>query len=168
MPAHLAETLLTSPAAANPGGITALGTADLVMKTQRPTEPSQLMVTGVRIGKHPNFERVVFDFIGSGHPGWFIDYTAHPAQQGSGNPIDFDGTTALNVNIDGTVLPFEIGAQEPNIGTVPGQGGFITEVISAGTFEGRSQFIIGLTGQRPYSVQILNNPTRLVIDIAQN
>lgn len=146
-------------------GVAPLGDANTAMKTLRPEAPAELMVTGMRVGQHDNFERVVFDLEGTGSPGWFIDYTSKPAQQGSGNPVQVEGSTALNVNIDGTVMPFELGKEDPNLGTLPGSGGLVTEIISLGTFEGRSQFIIGLNGNHPYSVQVLEEPTRLVIDI---
>ncbi len=149
-------------------GITPLGDADKKMKTLRPEAPAQLMVKDVRIGQHDTFERVVFELEGSGDPGWHIDYTPKPAQQGSGNPIKYDGKTALEVNIDGTAYPFEMGKEDPNIGTVEGAGGAITEVISSGTFEGRSQFVIGLKRELPYSVEVLRGPTRMVIDIRNN
>ena len=143
------------------------GAAMVSVATAVSEPPAHLLVVGVRTGKHQGFERVVFDLEGEGSPGWFIDYTNSPAQQGSGHPIKFQGATALNVNIDGTVLPFEMNRPDPNIGTVAGQGGFVTEVVSAGTFEGRSQFVIGLAEEHAYSVQVLPNPTRLVIDILE-
>ena len=79
----------------------------------------------------------------------------------------FSGTSALNVNIDGTIYPHEAGREVPNLSTSEGAGN-ITEVISAGTFEGRSQFIVGLHSAVPYSVQVLDNPKRLVIDLVQS
>ncbi len=166
-PAVETEATPTTGNASAGGGIAPLGDANTAMKTQRVEAPSQLLVTQVRTGKHQGFERVVFEFIGQGEPGWFIDYTDHPTQQGSGSPITYRGDTALNVNIDGTVLPFELGREDPKLGRVDGQDGFVTEVISAGTFEGRSQFVIGMRGQHPYSVQVLHGPTRLVVDILQ-
>ncbi|GAB2500880.1 hypothetical protein CATRI_02475 [Corynebacterium atrinae] len=159
-----AATMGTGSAPSADAGITPLGNADTTMKTLRPEAPSQLMVSGVRVGSHEGFDRVVFDLVGDGEPGWFIDYTTAPAQQGSGKPITFEGPIALNVNIDGTTYPFELGKEDPNIGTVAGSGN-VTQVISEGTFEGRSQFIIGLNKKQPYSVQVLQDPHRLVIDI---
>lgn len=146
-------------------GLTPLGNADSAMKTERPSAPAQLLVTNVRTGTHEGFERIVFDLEGQGSPGWFIDYTDKPAQQGSGNPVAYEGKVALNVNIDGTALPFEMNRPDPQIGTRPGTGGIVKQIVSAGTFEGRSQFIVGLDAHHPYSVQVLNNPTRLVIDV---
>lgn len=147
-------------------GVAALGDADTSMKTLRPEAPSTLVVTDVRVGSHEGFDRVVLDLTGEGDPGWFVDYTNNPTQQGSGNSIDFNGATALNVNIDGTAYPFDLGIDDPQLGTVEGNGS-VTQVISSGTFEGRSQFVIGLREQLPYSVQVLEDPQRVVIDILQ-
>ncbi|MGP6173873.1 AMIN-like domain-containing (lipo)protein [Corynebacterium sp. A21] len=147
-------------------GITPLGDSDTAMKTLRPEAPATLVVTDVRVGSHEGFDRVVFDLTGEGTPGWFIDYTDRPSQQGSGRPVDFRGATALNVNLDGMAYPFDLGIDDPQIGTVEGVGN-ITEVQSIGTFEGRSQFIIGMNQQLPYSVQVLDDPPRVVVDIVQ-
>lgn len=156
----------TTPSAPN-AGMRTLGSANTNLKTQRPGEPSQLVVTAIRVGTHEGIERVVFEFTGSGEPGWFIDYTDNPVQQGSGNPVTFVGDTALNINIDGTTYPFEVGIEDPQLETVPGTGSIVTEVQSIGTFEGRSQFVVGINGSaRPYSVQALNDPPRLVLDIS--
>lgn len=164
--AALAGSTETTPAAPN-AGMRALGNANTNLKTQRPGTPAQLVVTSVRVGSHEGFERVVFEFKGSGEPGWFIDYSDSPTQQGSGNPVEFAGDTALNINIDGTTYPFELGIEDPQLETIPGSGSAITEVRSIGTFEGRSQFVVGINGPaKPYSAQALSNPTRLVVDIS--
>lgn len=152
-------------AASTKAGITPLGEASPAMKTLRPTKSSQLLVTNVRLGIHDSFERVVFDLEGEGDPGWFVDYTDKPMQQGSGNLVQHSGRIALNVNIDGTVYPHELNHEDPEIQTVQGQGGFVSEVVNAGTYEGRSQFFIGIDEARPYSVQVLEDPKRVVIDI---
>ncbi|WP_156226973.1 AMIN-like domain-containing (lipo)protein [Corynebacterium comes] len=145
-------------------GVVAVGKTDVARKTARPDTPAQLMVESVEVASHEGFDRVVFHLFGSGEPGWFIDYTSDPAQQGSGNPIAFEGAVALNVNIDGTTYPFELNREDPHIGTVAGAGR-VTQVISAGTFEGHSQFVIGVKEKLPYSVEVLQEPHRLVIDV---
>lgn len=161
--ASLAGTQSTTT---NKAGVTPLGDASLENKTERPSTDAQLLVTGVRVGQHDGFNRVVFDLEGTGTPGWFVDYTATPSQQGSGNPIPYMGDIALNVNIDGVTYPFEVGKEDPNLGTVPGAGGIVTEVKSVGTFEGRAQFVVGISGAKaPFSVSVLKEPTRLVVDI---
>lgn len=147
-------------------GVTPSGDADTTMKTLRPEAPATLIVNDVRVGTHEGYDRVTFELDGEGEPGWFIDYTERPSQQGSGHPIEYRGATALNVNLDGMVYPFDLGVADPQIGTVEGAGA-ITEVISAGTFEGRSQFLIGMQDQLPYTVQVFEEPQRVVIDFQQ-
>ncbi|WPF66566.1 MULTISPECIES: hypothetical protein [unclassified Corynebacterium] len=166
VPASHSASDSAATSAKNGAGLTPLGSADITMKTMRPSEPSELVVTEMRTGSHEGFDRVVFEMKGQGDPGWYADYTDHPSQQGSGNPIEYHGATALTMNIDGTVYPFELGLEEPHLNRLtPSDGGNITDVISVGTFEGRSQFIIGLNKKVPYSVQVLHDPTRLVIDL---
>lgn len=159
----LIETI-TAATLGGTGKAAPLGEGDVALKTARPAAPSMLLVESVRVAGHEGFDRVVFDFAGDGEPGWFIDYTTSPKQQGSGNPVEFPGSVALNVNIDGTAYPFELGLEDPRIGTVAGSGN-ITQVQAVGTFEGRSQFVIGLKEKLPYSVQVLEEPHRVVIDI---
>ncbi|MCZ9307213.1 hypothetical protein L8V01_06925 [Corynebacterium sp. c8Ua_181] len=156
----------TMAASAENSQINPLGQANMEMKTLRPKAPSELTVTDVRIGQHEGFERVVFELDGGGAPGWFVDYADTPTQQGSGKTIAHSGDTALNVNIDGVVYPFEAGKDDPRIGVVDAPTeGIVTQVVNGGTFEGRRQFVIGMNARKPYSVQVLDNPTRLVVDI---
>lgn len=129
----------------------------------RPQGEYDLMVMDVRVGSHDTFDRVVFDLHGTGTPGWSTRYTENPAQQGSGHPVAYEGAIALQVGIDGTPYPFDLGMELPDLGTTPGAGN-ITEVTYSSLFEARTEFVIGLNEQVPYSVSPLSDPTRLVID----
>ncbi len=147
-------------------GTTPLGTANTEMKTSRPSTPVQLVPVSMRVGSHDGYDRVVIELAGSGTPGWFVDYTTNPSQQASGTVVDFDGDSALMVNIDGVVLPFEMGMEDPSLATITSDGPLVKQVQSLGTFEGRAQFVIGVAGTNPpYSVEVLENPTRIVIDV---
>lgn len=148
-------------------GPSPLGQPSLAQKNQSPNGWEDLLVTGARLATHPTFDRVVFDFSGGGTPGWFIDFTDTPTQQGSGLPVEFQGTTALYVAIEGTNYPPFDDPDAPVLGTVPGTGGVVQEVIYTSIFEGRTEYVIGLDSRQPYSVTALENPTRLVIDILQ-
>lgn len=169
-------TAVASPvAAALPAGqptstqLRPLGTANAAAKTQRPSEPAQLVVTGVRVGTHEGFDRVVVDLAGTGEPGWFVDYTSTPMQETTGKALSVAGNAFLNINIDGTVYPFEAGSDvtEVSVDKAP-ETGNVVDVVSAGTYEGRSRVVVGLRSALPYSVQVLDNPTRLVVDIVQS
>ena len=169
------QSAQTSAATANPGqaasllsesaGLAPLGDASADNKTQAPAAGSQLVVTGMRYGSHDSFERVVLDLSGTGSPGWSTELTSTPTRDGSGFPVEYKGTTALMINIEGTTYPFELGMEDPDLSPITSTGGVVTGVQSLGTFEGRSAFVIGLNGSHAYSIQTLNDPLRVVIDI---
>lgn len=144
-----------------------LGTADAAAKTQRPSEPSQLAVTGVRVGNHEGFDRVVLDLVGDGEPGWFVDYTPTPMRATVGKTLPVSGNAFLSINVDGTVYPFELGLDSQVPVETAGNTGNIVDVVHGGTHEGRSQVVVGLRSETPYSVQVLQDPKRLVVDILQ-
>lgn len=154
-----------SPAAVHP--VSPLGQPTLHPKHRPAPAPYRLMVSGVRVGSHPGFDRVVFDLVGQGHPGWYVRYTTTPAQQGSGHPVPYRGATALQVGIEGTPYPFELGMDFPDHGTVTGSGN-VTEVIFSSLYEGRTEFVIGVADELPYSVTVLEQPPRLIVDIVSH
>ena len=156
---------VTVPPAASPAALPPLGNPDLARKQKDPEGPWRLAVAGVRVAEHERFDRVVFDLEGEGLPGWFIDYTGTPTQQASGFPVEYEGAIALQVWIDGTPYPFELDIEAMEHTTVEGAG-HVTGVTFTSIFEGRSEFVIGLEEQLPYSMSLLQSPTRIVIDFA--
>ncbi|MBN9644070.1 hypothetical protein ACFSSC_02075 [Corynebacterium mendelii] len=149
-----------------PGGLMPLGNADKEEKTRRQNEPADLMVDNIRVGDHPTFERVVFDLTGYGKPSWFITYTDAPSYPGSGHPVQITGDSFLDVNIDGIAFTLRDDMVPQDFSTRQLPDSIITEIADTGIFEGRHSFVIGITGdRRPYSVDLLDNPTRLVIDV---
>ncbi|WP_156802597.1 AMIN-like domain-containing (lipo)protein [Corynebacterium lubricantis] len=161
----VATQAVSSPSSSSTtAGVMPLGDASLTEKTQRPEAPSQLVVTHVRTGAHDHFDRVVFDLAGSGQPGWYVDYVDSPSQQASGSAVPVKGKAFLNVNIDGVVPAKELGIPDPQLRTIAGTG-CVVEVVKASNGGGRAQFIIGVDKEHPYSVEMLENPLRLVVDI---
>lgn len=128
---------------------------------------SALVLTEIRVGEHDGKDRVVYEFAGEGTPGYAISYVSAPAQQGSGHAIDMPGSKYLQVTLTGQVLPTTVeGVDEvqPGLVTAP-EGSDIEGVYFAGQFEGQGQTVIGLDEQRNYTAFMLENPTRLVVDI---
>lgn len=163
------QGLTSNPQKTSTSDIAPLGEANSAMKTQPASAPAKLVPVAMRTGTHQGFDRVVVEFTGEGTPGWHVDYVQLPQQQASGQELKVSGESYLNVNVDGTTYPFEIGVTEANLPPTAGTGPAVAEVISGGTFEGRSQFVIGLKGgPRPYSVSYIEDPKRLVIDFNQN
>ncbi|MDK8845073.1 hypothetical protein QP888_00815 [Corynebacterium sp. MSK297] len=150
-----------------PAGAKMFGTPSLEDRQDLPADYGNLSPTDVRVGSHQGFDRVVFEFEGTGKPGWFTRLTEEPAQPGSGFPVEYAGNIALNVAIEGTPAPIDPEKQAKWIdlnAQFPGAGS-VTEVKLAGAFEAQSVFVIGLDKPRPYSITRLENPTRVVVDI---
>ncbi|WP_067852874.1 AMIN-like domain-containing (lipo)protein [Nocardia shimofusensis] len=167
------RTSATSAAASTTTAVAPLREApvpvDANPKRAEPSSEARLTVSGVRIGSHDGFDRVVYDLGGSGTPGWLVEYTDRAVQDGSGRELDVAGDSVLEVRITGSAYPFDSGVSPysgPDPVTDPAVPG-IVGVSSPLVFEGISQSFIGVTGERPaFSVTALSNPTRLVVDIA--
>lgn len=132
-----------------------------------PADGSYLGIKDVRIGSHDGFDRIVIEFIGDGEPGYWVRYEDMPTQQGSGTPIRVSGAHKLAVDVRGTGYPFDFNVNDyPNGPVKPGGTSAITEVRGFGTFEGTTQYVVGIDGERPgFKVFKAQHPTRLIIDI---
>jgi len=121
----------------------------------------------VRSGIHEGYDRVVFEFSGDGEPGWRVEYVDSAAEIGRGNPIEIAGESILEININGpSWLPEEEVADqvETNEYYERGTGAVFEEVHIQGPFEAHSQYHIGLQEEVPFSVELLSDPARLVVD----
>ncbi|MDO5030116.1 MAG: hypothetical protein Q4E11_05975 [Corynebacterium sp.] len=131
-----------------------------------PSDGAYLGIEDVRVGSHDGYDRIVFELKGEGTPGYFVRYEDVPTQQGSGKPVSVDGAAKLVINLRGMGYPFDFQMEDFPAGPVkPTSTSVIQEVVGAGTFEGQSQYIVGLKGDKaPFKVFPLSNPNRLVID----
>lgn len=132
-----------------------------------PADASYLGIKDVRIGSHDGFDRIVIEFMGEGSPGYWVRYEDMPTQQGSGNPISVAGANKLAIDVRGTGYPFDFNVADYPSGPVKPRGtSAISEVRGFGTFEGSTQYVAGIDGERrPFKVFRAQNPTRLIIDI---
>ena len=173
---HQAQGVTTAPATPTPTAVLAGinrnkadHTPNLSPESQRPSEPAQLAISGVRVDSHNSadgvVDRIEMDLAGDGEPGWFVDYTATPMKISVGKPLTMDGQVFLNINVDGTIHPGEIGVDTTELVQMANPSENVVAVVNGGTSEGRSQIVVGLHNKAPYSVQMLENPKRLVIDI---
>lgn len=156
-------------APATSGEVAGPAPQDARTKEAAASKDAALTLTDVRIGRHPGFERVVFELGGDGAPGWRVGYVDRALQDGSGNPVEVAGRSILEVNILGSVYPFDSKVPTysgPNPATdskAPGIAG----VYQSSVFEGTAQSFIGVNADKPnFSVTALTGPTRLVVDIA--
>jgi hypothetical protein len=171
-------TTTTEPATTTTAGATTTTAADVdfaddvdeVLNTDITGDPGPSLMD-IRFGAHPGYARIVFDITGSGTPMYHVRYEDPPFYtDGEGAEVEINGSAFLVVTMSPVVSydpeseDFELvytGDRELYPGLAP-----IVEVINTGDFEGQMTWIIGLTGEKGFRVQILQDPLRLVIDIA--
>jgi len=118
-------------------------------------------LTGIRVGKHDGFDRIVFDLSSDGAPCYWVGFDANPIQDGSGNPIDMGGYQAIRVSING------LGPDFPTI--APGysaklEGPHVKRAFFDTFFEGTAtNFIAVPNGAAEYAVSV--QPGKLIVDV---
>jgi hypothetical protein len=125
-------------------------------------------VSDIRLGRHDGFDRVVFDVGGTGTPGWDVRYVDSASSQGSGEPVDVAGGAVLQVSLTGVGYPYETGVEEfsPSRPLTGADTEVVTEVVFDATFEGTTVAFVGTTKKSPFRVYQLQNPTRVVVEVA--
>ena len=159
--ASSALTLTALPAQADLGAPT--NTAPRTV--ERSPSPTPRLVD-IRTGEHATYDRVVFE-LKRGAPGFDVRYVKTVRQDGSGNVLNLRGDANLMVRLtpadahDRDGRPTYDGAQRilvdyPNL----------REVRFAGDFEAMVSIGLGLRHKAGFRVFTLNNPTRIVVDVA--
>lgn len=139
--------------------------------TAEPTGEGEtfLSVTDVRVGAHDGYDRVVFDLdgTGSGRPGWRVEYVDQASDDGSGHAVQVDGDAILRVSLSGTATPTDSGVEEFSGDRIePEDTESVDEIVYRYWFEGYTTAFLGVDeGERPFRVFLLENPTRVVVDV---
>jgi hypothetical protein len=135
-----------------------------------------------RIGRHPCYDRVVFDINGPGPVGYDIRYVPVVTADGSGRPLPVAGGAALQVVVRAPAQ----GSQGDSSGHQPGvvfapsgarlhgpggleNWGCLREVRSAGSFEGQTTFAVGVRRQLPFRLDTWTDSSQtshVTVDIA--
>jgi hypothetical protein len=140
--------------------------ADIRPDTGQASAGARGTITDIRIGHHDGFDRVVFEFHGTGTPGWTVKYVPLASAQGSGNPIHLEGRAILSVALTGVGYPTDTGIAEFPRGLVTGPDtDVVVQAFFNGTFEGVSQAFVATTAQRPFRVYLLTDPARVVLEV---
>jgi hypothetical protein len=123
-------------------------------------------ITDVRIGEHDGYDRVVFEFQ-QGTPEFTLDRATPPfIQDGSGEPVDVEGTHFLGLTMRGGTKQTDAGTSSYDGPTdfdagMPG----LVHLIEGGDFERQSTWYFGLTAESCVRVLLLEDPPRVVIDV---
>ena len=129
-------------------------------------------ITGVRVGTHGDYDRIVFEFAGEGGADAFPAYTVEEAappfrQDGSGLPVEVRGDEFVRIYLFGGTK------QSPTGGlTYTGPTEFneemprLDQLLEIGDFEAVSTWVAGLhASDGCYRITELESPSRLVIDL---
>jgi hypothetical protein len=159
----------TASASASPSGTAPAGfSLDGRTSARFPGLGGDLGSTGrVRVGHHSGFDRVVWEFEGSGPPSYQVHYVRRALADGSGDPVPVAGDAFVEVLVS-TVRTPTPGTARPRDARAAALAGTVIAQADAigGGFEGYGQAFVGVRGeQRPLRVTTLRNPTRLVVDV---
>jgi hypothetical protein len=147
------QPVLLSPAP----GFTCASTTVLPATTSAVTQ-----INDVRAGTHPGYDRIVFQFVGSGRPKLTVAKASPPfVGDASGLPISVAGRAFLTLKLyAASGYPTYTGPSSLS----PGYPS-LTALVNNGDFEGYVSWVAGLTGPACYRISTLANPTRIVVDI---
>ncbi|NHA69381.1 AMIN-like domain-containing (lipo)protein [Phycicoccus flavus] len=131
--------------------------------------PSVGIGVASRVGRHAGYDRVVYEFTGTGTPTYRVRYVDEPKDDVSGDPVDVPGDSYLSVGLTTVETPGGDDAPPRDPSPRSLEGTVVTYAPAIwGGFEGRGDGFIGLRGERrPFRVTTLSDPTRLVVDIAK-
>ena len=171
-PASAGEEATSPPGAPAAGGTPSGGAAefdgDLGPQLVEPSADARVTVRDVRLGAHDDYDRVVFEVDGEGTPGWRVQYVDEPSDAGSGKAVEVAGDAVLQVELTGAGYPFDTGVEEyEQAGPLTAAGtAAVTEVAFRATYEGVTTAFIGTRDDMPFRVYLLEDPARVVVEIA--
>jgi hypothetical protein len=143
------------------------------LKSNPDPSVSTYILTDVRVGAHPEsggWDRIVFEFedvqgFPGAHPGGIIEYMREVSECGSGEAVDVGGEAILRVRFDATQAHNEAGQLTIDALQVDGPGNSIVEALRFCDFEGVVEWAVGTSGEENFKVALLEDPSRVVIDV---
>lgn len=159
----MAVALASPTAAVAPVGPGHFSTAARVVHRAPSPAPN---VTGIRVGHHRSFDRVVVDLAGAA-PGFDVRYVRRLVRDPSGKTVDLLGPASLRL----VLRPAN--GHDPNSGTstlrTPARTKWkldqVRETAVIGDFEAVFTVGIGVARRAPFRVLTLRHPTRIVVDV---
>ena len=129
----------------------------------RPNDVLSVRVADLRVGTHPGYDRMVWEFVNGRFPDIVVQRARPPFKlDPSDVPVTIDGTAFLKIHLTNVAVE-----------TVPADAGDMTpgypmllELRQTAGYEGDATWIAGLAGPACVRVMILKNPARLVVDVA--
>ena len=129
------------------------------------------LLTGVRVGDHEGFTRIVFDFQEPSFPNWEFSYVPGEVEgmvEPEGGWVAGEAFLMARFQPSGTadlsgadvVMTYD-GPRRIDVGN-----GSVVQLLIVEDFEAVLWWAIGLTGEKPFSVGTMAGPPRIYVDIA--
>ena len=125
--------------------------------------PPLAQLVDVRVGSHPGFDRVVFEFDGPLPTDHDVRHVTRLRRGGSGHAVRVAGSAVLQATFQGARL-YRSGEPTAPVRRAHPATNVIT-TVSAGEFEAVVAYGIGLMEREPFTVTTLRNPSRVVVDV---
>jgi hypothetical protein len=158
--------LATVPAAAGATTATAPDTWSTDARHVDRTPVPAPELTGIRVGHHGGFDRIVLDLDGAA-PGFSVRYVKRLHADPSAHLVDLLGPASLRIVLD----PANAHDPETGDGTLTTSRrtawrlDLLRETAVIGDFEAFVTVGAGLAHRAPFRVMTLTNPTRIVVDV---
>jgi hypothetical protein len=120
----------------------------------------------VRVGAQDGWDRIVFEFKDA-RPAVETEYVTKAQTCGKGDDVSLPGTAMLSVKFRQTQAHTDAGASTLPSRDITGPGAAILKASVICDFEGETGVGISVKTKTPYKVTMLQNPTRIVIDVKQ-
>lgn len=131
-----------------------------------PTDAGHAFPSSSRVGSHPGYERVVVQYTGGAADlTWKTTWTSDPIDE-KGERINVKGDVFLQIDVAGVREPSDVATLPPTLH--PGSLAGLSTVKGVSVqypFEGQHTVLIGLSAKGSYRIQVLKDPSRLVIDV---
>ena len=131
-----------------------------------PTDAGHAFPSSSRVGSHPGYERIVVQYTGGAADlTWKTTWTSDPIDE-KGERINVKGDVFLQIDVAGVREPSAVATLPPTLH--PGSLAGLSTVKGVSVqypFEGQHMVLIGLSAKGSYRIQVLKDPSRLVIDV---
>jgi len=118
----------------------------------------------IRVGAQDGWDRIVFEFKDT-RPAVEVAYVDKAQTCGKGDDVSLPGTAMLSVRFRQTQAHTDAGASTLPSREITGPGNAILKSSVICDFEGETGVAMGIKTKAPYKVTMLQNPTRVVIDV---
>ena len=127
-----------------------------------------VLLQAVRVGEHASFDRITFEFE-AGIPGYDVRYVEPPiVYDPRGDTMEIEGSAFIMIRME------RAAGYDANTGTPTYLGPLelkpalpsILEAERVGDFEAVLNWVLGLSAEADFRVTTLEDPPRLVVDVA--